>query len=99
MIALLLAATVSTFAGSGLAGIADGPAASASFLEPEGVAVAPDGDLYVADTAAQRIRRITPQGIVSTVAGSGAIDDSHLYVPGGFRNGPVASARFNRPVA
>lgn len=93
------AAGVSTFAGSGAAGIADGPAASASFLEPEGLAIAPNGDAYVADAAAQRIRRISPAGVVSTVAGSGSIDASHLYVRGGFADGPAATARFDQPSA
>lgn len=66
---------------------------------PEGLALAPNGDLYVADTAAQRIRRVTANGTVTTLAGSGALDASRLWVPGGYANGPAVSARFNQPSA
>ncbi len=86
-----------TVAGSGEAGIADGPAASASFLMPSAVARANDGTLYVADEAAQRIRAVHPDGSVETVAGSGAIAPDGLSVPGGYRDGPAATAQFYRP--
>ncbi|MBV8582834.1 MAG: hypothetical protein JO241_02470, partial [Candidatus Eremiobacteraeota bacterium] len=93
------AAQIDTFAGSGAAGFNDGPAQTASFLMPEGLAMARNGDVYVADTAAQRIRRVTPSGVVTTIAGSGALDASRLWVAGGYANGPAASARFNEPKA
>jgi sugar lactone lactonase YvrE len=60
--------TVSTFAGSGTAGFFDGPAEEAQFNDPRGIAVDPDGQVYVADTGNHRVRRITPEGAVSTFA-------------------------------
>lgn len=89
---------VGTAAGSGLVGAADGPTRSASFLEPTGVAIGPDGSIYVADASAQNIRRIY-HGHVSTVAGFGPAGTTAQSRLGGFANGPAASARFNRPVA
>ncbi|MBU6429337.1 MAG: SMP-30/gluconolactonase/LRE family protein, partial [Cyanobacteria bacterium REEB65] len=62
---------VSTLAGNGSEGYADGPGRSAEFNNPHGIAVAPDGTVYVADTFNQRIRKIQPDGIVSTLAGDG----------------------------
>ena len=64
--------TVSVFAGTeaGLAG--DGGAAAKAQLNlPQAVAVAPDGSVYVSDSANSRIRRVGPDGIIQTVAGSG----------------------------
>jgi len=90
-------ATVTTVAGSGWSGTADGPAASATFMMPSGIAVSrATGDVIVSDLAAQRIRRIR-QGVVSTIAGSGYANTSNTWVPGGFADGPAQSARFNRP--
>jgi serine/threonine-protein kinase len=63
---------VSTFAGSGSAAFADGIGTNASFKNPNGVAVATDGTIYVADYANNRIRKITTGGVVSTFAGSGS---------------------------
>ncbi len=79
---------VSTVAGTGERGSTDGPAAVALFRHPEGVAVSGSGNVYVADTLNHLIRRITPAGVVSTLAGSGAV---------GSNNGPGAGASFNRP--
>lgn len=93
------AADITTIAGSGAAGFRDGPASTASFLMPEGLAYAANGDLYVADTAAQRIRRIATDGTVTTIAGSGNVDASRLWVPGGYADGPALSARFNAPTS
>lgn len=61
--------TVSTLAGNGLMGAADGKGAKAQFAEPEDVAVDREGNVYVTDTGNARIRLITPDGTVSTVAG------------------------------
>lgn len=61
---------VTTLAGSGKQGSADGNASSASFFFPVGVAAGPDGSVYVADTHNSLIRKISPQGIVTTVAGA-----------------------------
>jgi sugar lactone lactonase YvrE len=62
---------VTNFAGSGAAGSADGPAGSATFNAPIGIAVDATGNVFVADSLGQLIRKITPDGVVSTFAGSG----------------------------
>jgi hypothetical protein len=66
--------TISTIAGTGTAGFGgDGDAATAAQLSfPRGLAVDASGNLYVADAMNFRIRKITPQGTISTVAGMGA---------------------------
>ncbi|HUL52104.1 MAG TPA: immunoglobulin domain-containing protein [Opitutaceae bacterium] len=67
------AGVVSTFAGSsGQAGSQDGVGASARFNQPGGVVVAANGNVYVADTGNATIRKIAPDGTVTTVAGSPA---------------------------
>ena len=80
--------TVSTLAGSGVAGFADGQGAQAQFNGPVGVAVDEAGIVYVADTYNDRIRRIAPEGTVTTLAGSG--------VPG-IADGMGALAQFDTP--
>jgi sugar lactone lactonase YvrE len=62
---------VTTFAGSGIPGNADGIGNAASFTAPTGIAVGSDGYLYVADTRNALIRKISPSGKVTTLAGSG----------------------------
>ena len=79
--------TVVTFAGS-VEGFADGIGAAAAFDTPSGLAFDRTGNLYVADTGNHAIRRITPQGAVSTLAGDGTP---------GFVDGPGAQARFDGP--
>jgi ABC-type branched-subunit amino acid transport system substrate-binding protein/sugar lactone lactonase YvrE len=80
---------VSTLAGTGVAGYADGPAMTAQFSLPKGLVVDASGSVYVADAYNHRIRVIHPDGVVSTLAGSGEA---------GYRDGPAAQARFNRPM-
>lgn len=62
---------VSTYAGTGKAGANNGPAASATFFYPNSVAVDAADNLYVSDGVNNLIRKITPAGMVSTLAGSG----------------------------
>jgi TolB-like protein/sugar lactone lactonase YvrE len=80
---------VTTFAGQmGQEGHADGPAGNAKFKFPTGLAVDPVGNVYVADIGNHVVRKITPDGTVTTLAG----------VPGEFgsNDGPGSSARFNQ---
>ena len=84
------AGVVTTVAGDGTAGYHDGAARAARFNAPCGVAVDADDNLYVADTYNDRIRRITPDGQVTTVAGGD--------VPG-YADGTASAARFDTPCA
>ena len=60
----MFAGAVSTFAGTGVAGKTDGPAANATFFSPMGIAVNhTSGDLYISDFFNHTIRKITLQGI------------------------------------
>ncbi len=64
---------ITTVAGTGAFGDGGdgGPATQAQFMIPVDVAVGPDGSLYIADWLSGRIRRVGPDGIISTVAGNG----------------------------
>ena len=84
------AGVVTTLAGSpGSAGSADGTGAAARFVNPNGLAIDTAGNVYVADWGNATIRRITPAGVVTTLAGT----------PGspGSADGTGAAARFSQP--
>ncbi|HKP11099.1 MAG TPA: gluconolaconase [Blastocatellia bacterium] len=80
---------VTTVAGTGAPGGSDGARDAASFTDPFGVAVDRRGNVLVSDGATNRIRLITPQGEVKTIAGSGE----------GYGDGPAMEAQFNTPSA
>jgi sugar lactone lactonase YvrE len=81
-------ATVSTLAGSGTAGYADGNGSSAQFNIISNSAVCLDGtgNLFITDRGNNRIRKITATGTVTTITGDGTF---------GYADGPVATAQFN----
>jgi sugar lactone lactonase YvrE len=79
---------VSTLAGSTESGDVDGQGASARFNWPFGIALDKDGNLYVTDSFNHKIRKITPDGIVSTLAGS----------TGGYKDGAGTNAQFGSPM-
>ena len=80
--------TASVFAGSGAAGYQDGTSAVAKFNNPTSLVCDSADNLYVVDINNNRIRKITPAGVVSTFAGSGAAATT---------NGTGVAAAFNAP--
>ena len=88
---------VTTVAGGNGPGARDGPGEYAQFAGPADVAVHADGSIYVADSRNHRIRRISPDGVVTTVAGGGP--GGQEGSEGSFRDGSAASARFNFPIS
>lgn len=79
---------VMTLAGSTTSGFADGVGAAARFKEPAGLAADDDGNLYVADYGNHAIRKVTPDGTVTTLAGTASF---------GFADGVGTNARFVYP--
>ncbi len=81
---------VTTLAGAGYTGVENGQATQATFSDPFGVAIDSDGNVLVADAGeCNCIRRLTPQGQIETLAGSGE----------GFADGKARDAKFNTPSA
>src|SRR3954451_7543670 len=85
--------TIATLAGNGSRGSAGdgGPATAAQLDAPNGLALASDGSLLIADSANNRIRRVGFDGRIATVAGNGGGGS-------GGDGGPATSAQLNRPV-
>jgi sugar lactone lactonase YvrE len=83
---------ISTVAGNGNRGFGGdgGPATSAQLFFPFGIAVDAAGNLYIADSFNNRIRKVTPAGIISTIAGNGTTGS-------GGDGGPATSAQLNQP--
>lgn len=80
--------TVTTLAGNGVVGFVDGVGGAARFKFPSGVAVDGAGNVFVADQGNHAIRKISPSGVVSTLAGDGVW---------GLVDGAAAAARFGYP--
>ncbi|WP_299586027.1 gliding motility-associated C-terminal domain-containing protein [Mucilaginibacter sp.] len=80
---------LSVFAGHGMAGWDDGLGTAASFDEPDGLVSDAAGNIYVSDQLSHLIRKITPGGLVTTLAGT-----PHTS---GSANGPGSTATFNSP--
>jgi sugar lactone lactonase YvrE len=90
------AGVISTVAGDGTSGFGGdgGPATSAQFYYPEGVAVDSAGNLFISDSSNNRIRMVNPAGIISTVAGSGSggYGGDNIPATSGTLNGPIGVA-------
>ena len=86
------AASISTFAGTGTKGFSGdgGPASAAQLADPNGIARGPDGAMYICDTMNHRVRKVTRDGRITTVAGNGEK---------GFAGdgGPALAAKLNEP--
>ena len=95
-VVVMLSYAVTTLAGSGSRGMADGSGPAAMFFNPTALAIDPaDANLYVADTFNNAVRKITVGivggGVVTTLAGAG-----YLYPPG-LADGVGSAALFNSP--
>ena len=92
---------ITTLAGNGIFGLKDGVGSEASFDTPADVAVDSKGNVFVADTLNHVIRKITPDGKVTTLtAPSTRIIEYHpgaVADVGDYLDGPIASAKFNEP--
>jgi YD repeat-containing protein len=84
---------ITTVAGVATGGFSGdgGPATQARFFNPRGVAVAADGSAYIADWGNHRVRRVGPDGVITTVAGSSSVEGF------GGDGGPATQARLNAP--
>ena len=86
--------SIQTVAGTGVAGFAGdgGPANRALLNQPYGLALDPSGNLYIADLGNARVRKVTLDGAIQTVAGGGA-----LSATGAGQGGPATSAQLMQP--
>ncbi len=84
--------TVTTLAGNGAEGNVDGPGTSARFSYPFGLAVDSGGNVYVADWGNHNIRKVAPDGRVSTLAGSGTSGSGNGSGPAASFSGPFGVA-------
>jgi sugar lactone lactonase YvrE len=95
--------TITTVAGDGTAGYSgdNGPAISAELDRPYGVAVDASGNLYIADTYNQRIRKVSTSGTITTVAGNGHENYPGALNGGGYSGdgGLATDAELNAPLA
>jgi NHL repeat len=84
------------FAGTGEAGFGGdgGPATRAQLADPSGLAVAADGTVYIADTNNHRVRAVSPDGVISTVAGTGQAAPFYAVLPDSM---PAAQANLSLP--
>jgi sugar lactone lactonase YvrE len=83
---------ITTFAGSGLTAFSGdgGPASQAGLNQPSAIAFDAAGNLYVAEAGGDRVRRITPAGVITTVAGTGVAASTG-------DGGPATAAQLNTP--
>ena len=88
---------ISTVAGTGVDGFSGdgGPATAAQMVEPLGTALDADGNLYIADGSNRRIRRVGPDGIIRTIAGTGAAPPTPADPAGD--GGPAIAAQIGFP--
>jgi len=94
---------VSTVAGDGIIGAEDGTGKGARFYHPQDVAVAADGTLYVADTLNHLIRRITPDGQVTTLNAPSdrvvEVKAGYVVPAGDYADGKLSASKFNEPTS
>lgn len=85
---------ITTIAGTGIGGFSGdgGLAVNAQLNEPFGVTVDPDGNVYIADTHNHRVRKVTPDGKITTLVGTGASESS------AGDNGPAGAADVRYPI-
>ncbi len=85
---------ITSVAGNGTQGFGGdgGPASNASLNNPQDIAIGPDGSLYIADTGNNRVRRVRPDGTITTVAGNGTQGFSG-------DGGPATAAALNQPTS
>lgn len=93
--------SVTTIAGNGILGMQDGAGSEARFYHPQDVAVAADGSLYVADTLNHSIRKIAPDGHVTTLNAPSEraveVVAGHAVPAGDYADGILATSKFNEP--